>query len=79
MKTQIMQFRVTEQEKSMIEKCAKKMDMTVAEYIRACMLMEMAIDGEVEAFKIIGQSIGNKARLALQKAFGPLPGLKAKS
>ena len=51
MKTQMMQFRVTDEEKDLIEKCAKKARMTVSEYIRACMLMEMVVDGKVEALK----------------------------
>ena len=41
MKTQMMQFRVNDEERALIEKCAKKAGMTVAEYIRACMHMEM--------------------------------------
>ena len=48
MKTQMMQFRVTDEEKDLIEKCAKKARMTVSEYIRACMLMEMVVDGELQ-------------------------------
>src|SRR6267143_5538794 len=36
MKTQMMQFRVTDKEKDLIEKCAEKARMTVSEYIRAC-------------------------------------------
>ena len=51
MKTQMMQFRVTDEEKDLIEKCAKKARMTVSEYIRACMLMEMVVDGEMQALK----------------------------
>ena len=67
MKTQMMQFRVNEEEKALIEKCAKKAGMTVSEYIRACMLMEMVIDGEVAALRIIGRTIGMKAVDALKK------------
>ena len=33
MKTQMMQFRVNDEEKALIEKCAKKAGMTVSEYI----------------------------------------------
>ena len=61
MKTQMMQFRVNDEEKALIEKCAKKAHMTVSEYIRACMLMEMVVDGELQALKIIGRTIGLKA------------------
>ena len=51
MKTQMMQFRVTDEEKDLIEKCAKKARMTVSEYIRACMLMEMVVDGEIASLE----------------------------
>ena len=67
MKTQMMQFRVNDEEKALIEKCAKKGGMTVSEYIRACMLMEMVVDGEMQALKIIGRSIGMKAMDALSR------------
>jgi uncharacterized protein (DUF1778 family) len=67
MKTQMMQFRVTDEEKALIEKCAKKAGMTVSEYIRACMLMEMVVDGEMQALKIIGRTIGMKAMDALSR------------
>lgn len=67
MKTQMMQFRVDQEEKALIEKCAQKAGMTVSEYIRACMLMEMVIDGEVAALRIIGRTIGMKAMDALKK------------
>lgn len=67
MKTTMMQFRVAEDEKALIEKCAKKAGMTISEYIRACMLMEMVVDGEVQALKIIGRTIGMKAMDALSR------------
>ena len=67
MKTQMMQFRVNDEEKELIEKCAKKVGMTVSEYIRACMLMEMVVDGEVQALKIIGRTIGMKAMDAMSR------------
>ena len=67
MKTQMMQFRVNDEEKALIEKCAKKAGMTVSEYIRACMLMEMVVDREMQALKIIGRTIGMKAMDALSR------------
>ena len=54
MKTQMMQFRVNEEEKKLIEKCAKDAGMEVADYIRVSLLMEMVMRGEVQAIKIIG-------------------------
>lgn len=73
MKTTMMQFRVAEDEKALIEKCAKKQGMTVSEYIRASLLMEMVIDGEVQALKIIGRTIGMKAMDALSRRLKTSP------
>jgi hypothetical protein len=67
MKDVVMQFRVTEEEKDLINRCAKNARMTVAEYVRVCLLMEMVVDGELQALKIIGRTIGMKAMDALQR------------
>ena len=45
-------------------------DTTVSEYIRACILIKMVIDGEVEALRIIGRTIGMKAMDAMKKRQG---------
>jgi ApbE superfamily uncharacterized protein (UPF0280 family) len=66
-KSEMMQFKVFPQERLLIEKCAKKQKMTVSEYIRASLLMEMVLDGEVGAMKIVAGTIGRKAVKALQK------------
>jgi hypothetical protein len=71
MKTQMMQFRVTDEEKALIEKCAAKAGMTVTEYIRASMLMEMIIDGEPKALKIVGRVLGEKAFAVLSRRVKP--------
>lgn len=73
MKTTMMQFRVNDDEKALIEKCAKKEGMTVSEYIRASMLMSMVMDGEVQALKIIGRTIGMKAMDALSRRLKSSP------
>lgn len=73
MKTQMMQFRVDNEEKSLIEKCATKADMTVSEYIRASMLMQMVVDGELQALKIVGRTIGMKAMDALSRRLKAKP------
>jgi hypothetical protein len=73
MKTTMMQFRVNDEEKGLIEKCAKKSGMTVSEYIRASLLMEMVIDGEVLALPIIGRTIGMKAMDALSRRLKSAP------
>ncbi len=66
-KTELMQFKVTPQERTPIEKCDKKQGMTVSEYVRACLLMEMVLDGEMQALKIVATTIGRKAVKALHK------------
>ena len=73
MKTLMMQFRVTDEEKDLIEKCAEKARMTVSEYIRACMLMEMVVDGEMKALKVIGRTIGIKAMDAMSRRLKAKP------
>ena len=73
MKTQMMQFRVNDQEKALIEKCAANADMTVSEYIRASMLMQMVVDGEMHALKIVGRTIGIKAMDALSRRLKAKP------
>lgn len=73
MKTQMMQFRVNEEEKALIEKCAEKSHMTVSEYIRASMLMQMVVDGEMQALKIVGRTIGIKAMDALSRRLKAKP------
>jgi len=78
-KSELMQFKVFPEERKLIEKCAAKQNMTVSEYIRACLLMEMVLDGEVGAMKNVAGTIGRKAVKALQKraeqlaAFGEEP------
>jgi ApbE superfamily uncharacterized protein (UPF0280 family) len=66
-KSELMQFKVFPEERKLIEKCAAKQNMTVSEYIRASLLMEMVLDGEIGAMKIVAGTIGRKAVKALQK------------
>jgi uncharacterized protein (DUF1778 family) len=61
MRTETLQFRVAPKERGLIEKCAKKSGMTVSEYARVCILMEMVIEGEPEALKIVLKAIGTAA------------------
>jgi putative IMPACT (imprinted ancient) family translation regulator len=66
-KTENLVFRVTHQEKALLEKCAKKYDISVSRYIRNSMLMEMMLDGEMEAFKILVKLMGSKAVEAFKR------------
>lgn len=66
-RTELMQFKVTPEERTLIEACAKKQGASVSEYVRSCVIMEMVLDGEVKAMKIVVDSIGRKAVQALRK------------
>lgn len=60
-KTQTLQFKVTEQERRLIEKCALDEDTTVSKYVRGAVLMSMVMDGKAEAVKIVAREVGEKA------------------
>lgn len=66
-RTELMQFKVTPKERELIEACAKKQGDTVSEYVRAAVLMDMILEGNVGAMKIAVDTIGRKAVQLLTK------------
>ena len=50
-KTETLQFKVTEQERILIEKCALDESTTVSKYVRGAVLMSMVMDGKTEAIE----------------------------
>lgn len=66
-RTELMQFKVTPKEKELIETFAKKQGDTVSEYVRAAVLMDMILEGNVGAMKIAVDTIGRKAVQLLNK------------
>lgn len=60
-KTQTLQFKVTEQERRLIEKCAVDEGTTVSKYVRGAVLMSLVMDGKPEAIKIVAREVGEKA------------------
>mgnify|MGYP002401922980 FL=1 len=66
-RTELMQFKVTPKEKELIETFAKKQGDTVSEYVRAAVLMDMILEGNVGAMKIAVDTIGRKAVQLLTK------------
>lgn len=60
-KTETLQFKVTEQERRLIEKCAQDEEVTVSKYVRGAVLMSMVMDGKAEAIKIVAREVGEKA------------------
>ncbi len=69
-KTEVIQFRATPKERALLEKHAKKDGLTVSEYVRATLIMEMAtLGGDVEAMKIVFSVIGKAASDSIKKKF----------
>jgi hypothetical protein len=60
-RTELMQFKVTPKERELIEKCADKQGLSVSEYVRAAVMMDMILEGNVGAMKIAVDTIGRKA------------------
>ena len=60
-KNQTLQFKVTEQERNLIEGCAQEEGTTVSKYVRGAVLMSMVMDGKAEAIKIVAKEVGEKA------------------
>jgi uncharacterized protein (DUF1778 family) len=60
-KTETLQFKVTGQERKLIERCAIEEGTTVSKYVRGAVLMSMVMDGRAEAIKIVAREVGEKA------------------
>lgn len=69
MKTETLQFKVSEQERKLIERCAKEEGTTVSRYARASVLMMIALDGNGEAIRIIAREVGDKAFAEVRRRF----------
>jgi hypothetical protein len=76
-RTELMQFKVTPEERKLIEKVSKRQGCTVSEYVRSALLMDMILEGEVGAMKIVVESMGRKAVQALRKRADQLADLGA--
>ena len=66
-RTELMQFKVTPHEKKVIEDFVRKRRDTVSEYVRSAVIMDMVLEGEVKAMKIVVDTIGRKAVQLLRK------------
>ena len=60
-KTETLQFKTTELERKLIERCAAEEGTTVSKYVRGAVLMSMVMDGKTEAIKIVAREVGEKA------------------
>ena len=78
-RTELMQFKVTPKERELIEKCADKQGLSVSEYVRAAVIMDMILEGNVGAMKIAVDTIGRKAVQVLRKRADRLAELGAEA
>lgn len=69
MRTETLQFKVSEQERKLIEKCAKDEATTVSRFVRGSVLLQMAMEGNGEAVKIIAREVGEKAYAEFRRKF----------
>lgn len=76
-RTELMQFKVTPEERKLIEKSADKQALSVSEYVRAAVLMDMILEGNVGTMKIAVDTIGRKAVQLLRKRADRLSDLGA--
>lgn len=61
MKNETLQFKVTAQERQLIEQAALKEGATVSRYVRACVFLSMVMEGNAEAVQLVAKEIGSKA------------------
>ncbi|MGH7183720.1 MAG: hypothetical protein ACREJN_17330 [Nitrospiraceae bacterium] len=61
----------------MIEDFVRKRHDTVSEYVRSTVIMDMVLEGEVKATKIVVDTIGGNAVQLLRKRAGRLADLGA--
>ena len=78
-RTELMQFKVTSYETKVIEDFVRKRGDTVSEYVRSAIIMDMVLEGEVKAMKIVVDTIGRKAVLLLNKRANRLAKLGAEA
>ena len=66
-RSELMQFKVTPEERRVIENRAGKEKVSVSDYVRGCVLMEMILDGDFEALKIVAREVGRKTLMGMRK------------
>ncbi|MBK9995927.1 MAG: hypothetical protein IPO99_02040 [Nitrospira sp.] len=70
-KSETLQFKVTEQERKLIERCAEEEATTVSKYVRGAVLMSMVMDGKAEAIKIVARGRRKAFGVVRQKLVRP--------
>jgi len=60
-------FEATEEEKKVIERVAKKEGMTISEYVRACVFLDLFVSGDLEALKILSRRFRDRGAKFLER------------
>lgn len=60
-------FEATEDEKRVIEKLAKKEGITVSEYVRGCVLIDLLFSGDMAGFRVFAKRFKEKAMERLRQ------------
>jgi len=56
----IVNFKVTPREQKLIERHAKKEGVTVSDYVRNTVYLDMVMAGDVEAIRIVGRKLRDR-------------------
>jgi hypothetical protein len=56
----VVNFKVTPAEQKMIERHAKKADMTVSDYVRTTLYLDMVMAGDLEAIRLVGGKLRDR-------------------
>jgi hypothetical protein len=63
-------FRVSAQERKMIEKGAKRHKMDVSDYVRSCVYFDLVMDGDVEALKFTAVGVRQAVAARVRRIMG---------
>ena len=64
----MMTFEVTEEEKEVIERAAREeRGMTVSDFIRSCIYLELVCSGDMKAIKLLGGRFRRRSIAALER------------
>lgn len=74
MRSEMLNFRVTPEEKRLIEKRAKAKEMAVADYVREAVLFDMLLCGMGEAWRLLGRKAYGLLREELETRMKQLEG-----
>ena len=67
---ELIAFRVSAEERRLIEKVAKREKMEVSDYVRSCVYLDLLFSGDAEAMKLMAARIREKVARRLKRMMG---------